>query len=72
MIVVAATSRTRLTLRTSSCSGLTTDWPPELVGRRSGSEAGMKMMSPRLKGGGSVHVKRSLQHWTLQCSCVAA
>ena len=39
-----------VTLRTSSCSGSTTDWPPELAGRRSGSEAGMMAARPCEEG----------------------
>ena len=49
MIVVAATSRTRHVLRTSSCSGSTTDWLAELAGRLSGSEAGMMSPVPERK-----------------------
>ena len=77
MIVVAATSRTRHVLRTSSCSGSTTDWLAELAGRLSGSEAGMMSPVPERKAV-AVSTSRTksatVLHFSLQTSvqCVAA
>ena len=68
--MVAATSRTRHVLRTSSCSGSTTDWLAELAGRLSGSEAGMMSPVPERKRQGQcprLTKSATVLHFSLQC-----